>query len=452
MVAGPTIARALAAALLAAALLAGALLLGAGGDGERYRLIFENAGQLVEGNEVQVGGRVAGSVEAIELTGDNQAEVTIEVDGELVPLHRGTAAVIRATSLSGIANRYVALSPGPNSAGEIPPGGLLDAGETTAPVDLDQLLDTLDPATRRDLSGAIRGSAATLAGRGAETNRTLRYLSPALSATSRLAAELNRDHQALTELIVNSARLVGAVAERRDELAALVGNANAATRAIGDESAALGRALAGLPGVLRRANATFVNLRSALGDLDSLVATARPATADLAPFLRRLRPLVADARPAFRELRLLTGRAGTGNDLVELLRELPRLRRVARPTFARAIDALVEAQPVVELARPYTPELTGWLTKFGQGAASYDANGHYARIQPIFNAFSFAGGPGGGTLTPIPAARRTEGLRVGNLRRCPGAATQPAADGSSPFLDGGGLEGKCDPRQVPPGP
>ena len=38
------------------------------------------------------------------------------VEEELAPLHEGTTATIRATSLSGIANRYVSLEPGPNDA------------------------------------------------------------------------------------------------------------------------------------------------------------------------------------------------------------------------------------------------------------------------------------------------------------------------------------------------
>jgi hypothetical protein len=35
----------------------------------------------------------------------------------------------------------------------------------------------------------------------------------------------------------------------------------------------------------------------------------------------------------------------------------------------------------------------------------------------------------------------------GQRRRCPGAATAPAADGSSPFVDGELLS--CDPTEVP---
>ena len=103
---------------------------------------------------------------------------------------------------------------------------------------------------------------------------------------------------------------------------------------------------------------------------------------------------------------------------------------------------------MLEFARPYTPDLVGWLRDFGQGAANYDANGHYARIQPIFNAFQFTDNPAGGVLTPIPPAQRFDALQTGALKRCPGAASQPPADGSAPYTDGGGRRlrpGQCRP-------
>ena len=80
---------------------------------------------------------------------------------------------------------------------------------------------------------------------------------------------------------------------------------------------------------------------------------------------------------------------------------------------------------MLEFLRPYTPDLAGWLRDFGAGAANYDANGHYARIQPIFNAFQFEDNPAGGVLTPIPPSQRFDGLETNQLRRCPGAASQP---------------------------
>ena len=89
---------------------------------------------------------------------------------------------------------------------------------------------------------------------------------------------------------------------------------------------ALARTLDLLPGTMRKANTTFVNLRAALDDLDVLVAESKPATKDLAPFLRALRPLVADARPTIADLRELIRKPGKNNDLIELTGKMPQAR------------------------------------------------------------------------------------------------------------------------------
>ncbi len=49
------------------------------------------------------------------------------------------------------------------------------------------------------------------------------------------------------------------------------------------------------------------------------------------------------------------------------------------------------------------------------------------------------------TLTPTSPQQALAALKTGQLRRCPGAATQPAADGSSPFVDNELLT--CDPAE-----
>ncbi|MGH2959286.1 MAG: MlaD family protein, partial [Solirubrobacterales bacterium] len=103
---------------------------------------FETGGQLVKGANVTVGGKAIGKVESITLTDDNQANVKMKInDDSLDPLHRGTTATIRQFSLSGVANRFVALAPGPNNAPEIPNDGIIPSDDTESPVDLDQLLN-----------------------------------------------------------------------------------------------------------------------------------------------------------------------------------------------------------------------------------------------------------------------------------------------------------------------
>ena len=150
------ISRAAAGGALLVALVLVLVLLFGGSSGRTYHLRFENGGQLVSGNEVLVAGQKIGTVNSIELTDDASAEVTISVDEAL---HEGTTAVIRATSLSGIANRYVSITPGPDSEPELPESATLAGDETVSVVDLDQLFDTLRPPTRHAIQNVIKGSA-----------------------------------------------------------------------------------------------------------------------------------------------------------------------------------------------------------------------------------------------------------------------------------------------------
>jgi phospholipid/cholesterol/gamma-HCH transport system substrate-binding protein len=448
-----TVARGVAVAALALAIVLVAVLLLRGGATHQYDLVFQNAGQLVKDDDVQVGGRRIGSVRKITLTNDNRARVHVEIQEPYAPLREGTKAVIRLTSLSGIANRYIALTPAPNSARKLDDGATLAEGSTTDVVDLDQLFNTFDPNTRKSLQRVIQGFATQYVGRSKQAGRAAEYFNPFLSTSRRLVNQLTQDEGTLTDFIVNSSRAVTAVAERRNDLADLVGNTNTTARAIGSENVALARALGLLPTTLRRGNSTFVNLRATLDDLDPLVNASKPATKRLAPFLRQLRPLVADARPTIADLRRLVTRPGPDNDLLDATRKLPALQRVASPTFKNSTQALQKSQPVLEFIRPYTPELTGWFHDFGQSTSNYDANGHFARIQPIFNAFQFTDNPSGGVLTPQSIDNKFEGLQTGIARRCPGAASQRAEDNSAPYTDNGNLgPDDCDPSLALPGP
>jgi phospholipid/cholesterol/gamma-HCH transport system substrate-binding protein len=440
---------AVAAVVLVAVLLAVVLI--GGGTTHRYVLLFQNAGQLVKDDDVQVGGRRVGSIRAIELTNDNRARVTVEVQEPFAPLHKGTSAVIRATSLSGVANRYIALTPGPQSSPRLDEGATLTTDDTTTIVDLDQLFNTFDEPTRKSLTKVIRSFATQFDGNGEAAGQAAKYFNPVLSTSRQLVDQLTADEGVLTDFLVNTAKTTGALAERRDQLAGVVSNTGTMASAIAAESASLDEALAALPTTLRRGNTTFVNLRSTLDDLDRLVNASKPATKRLAPFLADLRPLVRDARPTIADLRRLLSRPGPDNDLVEATLKMPGLERAVRPAVASSVRALKRSQPVLEFYRPYTPDLVGWLRDFGQGASPYDANGHYARIQPISNIFSFTDNPAGGILTPQSPGDRFKQVQSGFMERCPGASIQVAPDGSNnraATLPPGG----CDPSQVPLGP
>lgn len=430
-----------------------AYLMFSGHSGYTVSATFQNAGQLVKGNYVEVAGRPVGRVKSIELDDHAQAKVKMSVGSGFDPLHEGTTAVIRASSLSGIANRYIELQPGPNSAPEIPDGGRITADKTQAPVDLDQLFNTLDPKTRRGLQQIVQGGATQYFGKSRQAAEAIKYFNPALSTTSRLTRELVLDRAAFKRFVRDTASAVSAIAARRDQLAALVSNTNTTAKAIGDENVALSRSLLLLPPTLRRANTTFVNLRATLDDLDTLVNASKPATVNLAKEFSELRPLVEESRPTIHDLSVLIRKQGPNNDLIDLTSKMPRLAQIAKQTFPHDIKALQKSLPVISYIRPYAPDFTGWITKFGEGANPYDANGHYARIQPIFNQFSYVdNGVGPPVLEPLPAQLAgRNGLNARNSVRCPGAAMQPPPDGSAPWRDANG-QLDCDPNDVPPGP
>jgi phospholipid/cholesterol/gamma-HCH transport system substrate-binding protein len=304
-------------------------------------------------------------------------------------------------------------------------------------VDLDQLFNTLDPKTRKGLQQIIQGQATYFGGASKQYARALRYTAPALSSTSALTRQLVSDDAAFDRFLADGARATGAIASRRDDLAALVGNANTAAGAIADESQSLGQTLDLLPGTLRKGNTTFVNLRSTLDDLDTLVNTSKPATRRLPTLFARLNDLTRESRPTVRDLRTLIRTPGANNDLIELVSKLPRLQHLTSTVFPRTIRTLDRSQEVVDTLRDYTPDLTGAVTKLGQVTNSYDANGHYARVQPMFTPFTV--NPSNGVLTKVPDNQRLDGFQTRQFRRCPGGAMQPPPDGSAPLTSIGCL-------------
>src|SRR5438034_2799255 len=132
-------------------------------------------------------------------------------DSRFEPLHQGSRVEVRSASLSGIANRYLALTPGPNNQPKIPDGGAIPATNVTAELDLDEVLNTLDPQTQRDLRTSIRGGAAALTGRaGHQLNAAIEALNPAISQTDATEREILRDQPAFERFLLESANVVGA--------------------------------------------------------------------------------------------------------------------------------------------------------------------------------------------------------------------------------------------------
>jgi phospholipid/cholesterol/gamma-HCH transport system substrate-binding protein len=426
-------------ALVGAAIVVILLLTGGGGGAYAVTAKFENASQLVPGNNVTVAGVAAGSVKEIELGDDGQALVKLEVQEKFAPLPEGTHATIRSQSLSGIANRYVALDlpEGESEGTTISNGGTIEQSNTTSEVDLDELFNTLDEPTVRDLKSVIKGFARSYDGVGPQANRGFRYLNPLLSTSRRVFGELNSDQPALERLIVDSAALTSNLAERSDDLEQLIGNANRMFGAIGRRERELASAVAQLPDFMRQANTTFFNLRVALDDVDPLVDASKPVAKKLQPFMRNLRGFARGAVPTVRDLAAIVKRKGRANDLIELTRLQVPLARIAvgpvrrngqsrQGAFPESVQALTEGLPQLRFFRPYiaTEAISGWFDDFGHSGFP-DAIGGVGRISTTFNAFTPMTNPFGAQvpnlLDPLTPGELSAALDTGNLQRCPGS-------------------------------
>lgn len=473
---------ALALAILAG-LLATALLLGRGGDAYEITIEFENASQLVPGNEVLAADVPIGSVERIELSEQNQALISISIDSEHAPLPEGVRATVRSGSLATVAGRSIVLDypQVDERTASIPDGGTLTSSSTVSEVDVDAILNALDEPTTDDLKRVLAGLQRSLAGVGEQANQGAELLNPVLSTSRRVVGELNRGERDLEQLIVDGSILTGTLADRAPEFAELLANLDGTLGAIGSRRSELTAAIDDLPPFLRRANTTLVNIRVAADDLEPLLVASLPVAERAGPFFTEFRAAAADAVPTIRDLDAIVRRPGRGNDLTELVRSLPPVAEVgvgrgapscgddSSSDYAAAADddfsqgALGElictarnSLPILSFFRPYSPELVGWFDDFST-SGTIDANGGVGRIAGTFNTFSFS--PSSGLpelLSPIdPVDLYGVGggvpiIDVGNTRRCPGSLERDPGDGSVPMLDGGDLN--CDPSQGPTGP
>jgi phospholipid/cholesterol/gamma-HCH transport system substrate-binding protein len=420
----------------------------------QYRLVFANSSQMVEGGTVRIGGTQVGTVKKLDLTKDDQAQVTVSVSGEFAPLRKGATAVVRTQGQAGVASRYIDISPGSGLAEPLKDDATLPVEQTTSQVELDQLFAAFDGRTREGLQKTIGGFAQWYAGREVEGQESAKQFPKAVRALTGFAEEVNAQSADFERLVKTSSRAMSTLASEQGRISSLIGNSGRTVQALGEDTQALTTAITDLPPALRQGSTALAALRPALGDLRRLVDASDEPSRELVPFLRELRPVVDDAVPVFQQLRTIVDRPGEGNDLLDGLRDLPGLERSTRTAFPAGTKALKTSTPMLSFIRPYAPDLMAWFQSFGQAAATYDANGHYMSTMPVFDAFRFQDDAEGGTFTQKPPSERGkgDGLTTGNLKRCPGASTSRLPDGSNAFVDQGDLaNADCDPTQIPGG-
>jgi phospholipid/cholesterol/gamma-HCH transport system substrate-binding protein len=458
------IGRVAAVVALVIAVIAVVLILLSGGSSYHVYAVFQDASQLVTGDEVDVAQAPIGTISNIALTPNGMAKVQLNIsDSHYQPLRKGTIATVRVPSLSSVANRYVELRLAPGNAAPIHNGGTIGPQDTNSAVNIDEIFNTLNAPTRKGLQDVIQGSASQWKGQVSKVQAAWKYLNPAVAASSVLFEQINHNTKSFTDFLVKTGHLMGDIASRQADLTGLVQHLSTTTGALAKQHIALGESIRRLPGFMRLANTTFVNLRSALDALTPLVNASKPVAPKLRVLLDQLKPLAINSVPTVISLSKTIHKPGSGNDLIDMVRlGVPLADATVRPVFANgknrpgafpeSVAALEPSTKEFAFDRPYAVDLTGWFEGYSH-PGGYDANGGYARIAPVIGAFSVnTGGTTPPTLVPLPLPQRKisyqigqKHLRSGQGNRCPGSMERGGVWDPYPGMG----QNYCNPKETP---
>lgn len=370
-----TRARIAAGALLAAAAIAVAAIL-LGGDDDRYvvKAEFRDSAGLRKNSDVKVGGVPGGKISAIELTGRDTALVTMKLDDSTGPVGRGVRASARPANLLG--EKYVELEPG-DLRRPLPSGRTVGLARTRASVELDDVLNTLDPTTRGRLRIIINEFGVSLRGRGADFNALLTRMPPALDEAEELLGSFAADTARLKRLASQGDRVIGAFAAGRDDLTEMVDTAERTLKATAASRAELGATIDEAPGTLSQMRATLARIGGASRDLRPAARELRRSSAPLAATLQQLPGFAKHAAPALAAAeRVAPTLKKLGDDGAPVIGRLApvagRLERFA-DEFG-PFSAVLEQQ-----ANPMIRVFEGWA----RAIQSRDGIGHYLRVQAV---------------------------------------------------------------------
>ncbi len=415
---------------LAIAVIAIAIVLLTGGSSYTLNAEFSDAGQLVSGDLVTVAGHPVGSVGTPKLSQNGLAIIPLNIsDSSVTPLREGTTATIGQLSLTGVSNRFVSLNPGGGQ--EIPSGSTLPPSQTRGIVDLDTLLNALNPQVRLSLQRIIKTGAYLESGSTPqEFNEALHYLNPAFSQSTALGSEVVADKFALDRLVSSTAQVATALAQRSGDLSGAVSNTAASLREIASQRTALEDLVARAPAVLKQGTGV-------LADVDYTLHVLNPTLTDLQPVAPRLTTLLKATVPAVTgAVPLVKGVSALVPSAERSLSLLPGVVAQAVPAINSLGQALPPLTPVLSGLRPYAPDaVAGFFGGVGgYSGGYYDANGHYTRIEAVFGPGSFSGILSllNGVVNQLP---QFNGARFGLLATCPGGAVEASPNGGNPWTN-----------------
>jgi phospholipid/cholesterol/gamma-HCH transport system substrate-binding protein len=373
------------------------------------KAVFENASGLRPNSPVRIAGVEVGKVSKIE-TDDNAtaATVTMQLTEDGRPLHSDAEVMVRPRIfLEG--NFFLDVRPGSPSKPELDAGETIPATQTSAPVQIDQVLTSLQRDTRDDLQKLLEGYGDALYGKPApgedrdqdrstkgETaakslNDSLDDSPAALRGTAQVNdALLGTELHDLSKLIASQQKVFSALVRNESQLKDLVTNFNRTTAAFASEEGNLRETVGLLDDTLQNADNAFASLNAAFPPTRAFAreilpgVRETPATITAAfPWITQTRRLVSrpelqglarDLRPAVDDLAQVT------DDTIRLLPQVDLVNRCFLDVLLPTGDYKIEDGFLSTGLENYK-EFWQTMVALSSEGQNFDGNGQYTRFQ-----------------------------------------------------------------------
>jgi virulence factor Mce-like protein len=387
--------------------------------------VFRTANNVKPNSPVRIAGVNVGKVTAVDrLPSDrNAARVTMRIDKKGLPIHKDATLQIRPRIfLEG--NFFVDLQPGSPSAPKIGDGDTIPVNQTSAPVQIDQVLGTLQTDTRKDLKRVLKELSTGLGGQGgAGFNRSIPYWKDAYERGAIASdATLGLLEHDLSGYIKNAGATAEALDRNDIQLKSLITDFNTTARAFAARDDDLSAAIAELPRTLRAGRPALASLNAAFPPLRRFIRDFRPAVRSSGPALDASIPFAQQLRLAVQPAEL----RGLVHDLRPTVPALTKLQKATLPLYEQ-VRAASSCQNEVILPwshdkiddpdfptdRKVYEEATKPLGGLAGESRSGDANGQWFRVlvspanyaYPLGDNWFLTGEPLKG-VNPAPPAQR----------------------------------------------
>jgi phospholipid/cholesterol/gamma-HCH transport system substrate-binding protein len=373
------------------------------------KAVFQSANSIRKNSPVRIAGVLVGKVKSVQgQPGTNAAVVTMSINKDGLPIHSDATAKIRPRIfLEG--NFFVDLTPGTPTAPDLQDGDTIKITQTATPVQLDEVLTSLQSDTRQDLKVLLDGLSTALnskptAAQNAASDPSARGQTAAQSfndayddipeaekSTAQvfealLGTDPSRD---VSRLIAGTAQTTGALIRNENALKGLITNFNTTMAAFASEAG-------NLQSSIRLLAPTLQNANGALAALDASFPPTRAFAREILPGVRETPATIDASFPWIAQTRKLVSSAELGG----LVRQLSP----ATADLARVTDRTIKLLPQTDLASKCVRNNilpTGDLVlndEFKTGAPNYkefiwalvglagegqnfDGNGQYVRFQ-----------------------------------------------------------------------